>query len=72
MRVVLKNIQLLQTARLTAAAKFAPQKAKKTSIFNIIYAFFPNIWPLAGPNIEKGGVVTSTGDGRSTDTFWDF
>ena len=32
-----------------------PKKAIFPSFFNIISALFPNIWPLAGPNIAKKG-----------------
>ena len=31
------------------------QKGNFSSIFYIFSAFFPNIWPLAGPNIAKKG-----------------
>ena len=32
-----------------------PKKAKIHRFFAIFSAFFPNIWPLAGPNIAKKG-----------------
>ena len=32
-----------------------PQKRKICRFFNIFSALFPNIWPLAGPNIAKKG-----------------
>ena len=32
-----------------------PKKANIHRLFNIFPAVFPNIWPLAGPNIAKKG-----------------
>ena len=32
-----------------------PKKSKINRFLNIFSAFFPNIWPLAGPNIAKKG-----------------
>ena len=34
---------------------FGPKKAKIHRCFAIFSAVFPNIWPLAGPNIAKKG-----------------
>ena len=38
----------------------APKKANIYRSFNISSAFFPNIWPLAGPNIAKKGWALQT------------
>ena len=50
-----------------------PKKAMFLLFFHDFSVIFPYIWPLAGPNIaKKGGFVTKTGEGWSTNPFWDF
>ena len=46
-----------------------PKKGKNPSIFlNIFSAFFPNIWPLAGPNIaKKEAAIVEKAPGRVRD-----
>ena len=51
----------------------SPKKAKIHRFFKYVFDLFPNIWPLAGPNIAKKGLaVTKIGEGGSTNPFWDF
>ena len=48
-------------------------KGPKSQFFEYFLAVFPYIWPLAGPNIAKKGlVVTKIGEGGSTKPFWNF
>ena len=37
------------------SSRMGPKKAKINRFFAIFSALFPNIWPLAGPNIAKKG-----------------
>ena len=50
---VAANLELIQV--LTESLYKKQKKAKIHRFFAIFSAFFPNIWPLAGPNIAKKG-----------------
>ena len=49
------------------------KKGSKRQFFDYFLAFFPYIWPVAGPNIaKKGRFVAKIGEGGSTNPFWNF